>query len=266
MLKNSTVSQASSTTELSLANVSKNFGDHAALADVNLTIASGARVALIGPSGGGKTTLLRLLGTQIAATSGEVTVLDLKPEQLSERSLRQLRTRIGYLPQGLGLVSKLRVIQNVISGRAGRRSLLGTARDLLFPTTADREAIHQLLQRVGIAEKLYDRTDSLSGGQQQRVALARVLFQRPEILLADEPVSAVDPARAHSLLDLLTRLTREEDLTLVASIHHLELAKQYFDRLIGLKAGQVVYDGSPEELAPDALEDLYTWDAQHDEL
>jgi len=237
-----------------------------AVAEVSLTIASGERVALIGPSGGGKTTLLRLLGTQIGATTGEVTVLGKRPERLTERALRQLRTRIGFLPQGLGLVGKLRVIQNVISGRAGRRSLLGSLRDLCLPQLAEREAIHQLLQRVGIAEKLYDRTDALSGGQQQRLALARALYQRPEILLADEPVSGVDPARARSLLELLTRLTREEELTLVASIHHLELAKRYFDRLIGLKAGRVVYDGAPEDLAPHALEDLYAWDEQYDEL
>ncbi len=235
----------------------KRFGANAALREVSLTINAGERVALIGPSGSGKTTLLRLLGTQMAPSAGSLEVFDFAPANLSEAALRRLRTRIAFLPQDLGLVSKLRVIQNVIAARSGRRHLWQSLRDLLFPSKEEREAIHGLLQRVGIPEKLYDRLDSLSGGQQQRVALARALYQEPEALLADEPISSVDPARARSLLGLLTQISEEEDLTLVASIHQIDLAKAYFPRLIGLKDGRVLFDAPPEAISPEAFGALY---------
>ena len=128
---------------------------------------------------------------------------------------------------------------------------------LLFPPRTQLERAHELLERVGIEEKLFQRTDRLSGGQQQRVAIARALFQRPRAILADEPVSSVDPARAQDLVQLLTRICREERLTLVMSLHNLELAREYFPRLVGMRAGRIVFDRATEELTDERFEALY---------
>ncbi len=176
---------------------------------------------------------------------------------LSPGALRRVRSRIGFIHQSLALVPGLRVIQNVVMGQSGRRSLLRCVRDVLCTSGDDTGQIHQLLERAGIPEKLYHRTGSLSGGQQQRVAVARALFQKPEALLADEPVSSIDPARARDTVDLLTRLSREDGLTLLMSLHNLELAREYFPRLIGLRGGRVIFDAAPSGLGPEAFESLY---------
>ena len=240
-----------------LSQAHKSFGAVHALSDIDLQIAKGERVALIGASGSGKTTLLRLFGAQLAPDRGEVRVLGCNPLVLGERKLRDLRSRLGYLPQDLGLVPNLRVLQNVVGGRCGRRSILGSLRDLILPAIGVRRRIYELLERVGIAEKMYDRVDTLSGGQQQRVAVARALFQEPAVILADEPVSAVDPARARDVLDLLTCLSEEEGLTLLVSMHQLDLAREFFPRLVGLKNGEVHFDGKSDELENDDLSALF---------
>jgi len=240
-----------------LSQAHKSFGAVHALSDIDLQIAKGERVALIGASGSGKTTLLRLFGAQLAPDRGEVRVLGCNPLVLGERKLRDLRSRLGYLPQDLGLVPNLRVLQNVVGGRCGRRSILGSLRDLILPAIGVRRRIYELLERVGIAEKMYDRVDTLSGGQQQRVAVARALFQEPAVILADEPVSAVDPARARDVLDLLTCLSEEEGLTLLVSMHQLDLAREFFPRLVGLKNGEVHFDGKSDELEDDDLSALF---------
>ncbi len=244
-------------TMFELSEAHKSFGAVHALANIDLQIAKGERVALIGASGSGKTTLLRLFGAQLAPDRGEVRVLGCNPLVLGERKLRELRSRLGYLPQDLGLVPNLRVLQNVVAGRCGRRSILGSLRDLILPTVGVRRRIYELLERVGIAEKMYDRADTLSGGQQQRVAVARALFQEPAVILADEPVSAVDPARARDVLDLLTCLSEEEGLTLLVSMHQLDLAREFFPRLVGLKNGEVHFDGKPDELEGEDLSALF---------
>ena len=244
-------------TMFELSQAHKSFGAVHALSDIDLQIAKGERVALIGASGSGKTTLLRLFGAQLAPDRGEVRVLGCNPLVLGERKLRDLRSRLGYLPQDLGLVPNLRVLQNVVAGRCGRRSILGSLRDLILPAVGVRRRIYELLERVGIAEKMYDRADTLSGGQQQRVAVARALFQEPAVILADEPVSAVDPARARDVLELLTRLSEEEGLTLLVSMHQLDLAREFFPRLVGLKHGNVHFDGKPSELGSEGLSALF---------
>ena len=240
-----------------LSDVSRRFGAVQAVAGVGLEIGTGERVALIGASGSGKTTLLRLLGAQLAPDAGTLRVLDDEPATMRERHLRALRSRVAFIPQDLGLVPNLRVSQNVVGGRFGKRSLLGALRDLIMPAADTRREMFGLLERVGIAEKMYDRVDTLSGGQQQRVAVARALFQKPVVLLADEPISAVDPARARSMLEVLTGLCAEENLTLVVSMHQLELAREFFPRLVGLKEGRVLFDRAAEDLRPEEVEELY---------
>jgi len=162
-----------------------------------------------------------------------------------EKALRQKRCRIAWIPQDLGLVANVRVIQNVVMSASGRRGFWGAMRDFLFPSKATREVVYEILERVGIAEKIFERTDTLSGGQQQRVAIARALYQEAEVILADEPVSAVDPGRARDLVGLLNQLAQEDGRSLVMSIHQVDLAEEFFERIVGFKEGGVVFDGTP---------------------
>ena len=239
-----------------VSDVSHQFGATQALSRVAFKISPGEQVALLGASGSGKTTLLKLLGLQQQASAGEVSVMEEVLGKASGKELRKTRSKLAMLPQDLGLVPNLRVVQNVLLGRSGQRNLAQTFRDLLWPAVQDREDIFKILDRMGVAEKMYDRTDSLSGGQQQRVALARALFQGAEILLADEPLSAVDPARARDVLTLLTSLSREQGSTLVVSLHQVSLAREFFPRVIGLKDGELVFDGKPTAGELETLYDL----------
>ncbi|MBK1829814.1 ATP-binding cassette domain-containing protein [Verrucomicrobiaceae bacterium R5-34] len=236
------------------------YGEHRALHDISLDIKAGEQVALIGPSGCGKTTLLRLIGTQMIPTEGSVEVLSQHPAELNTHTLRQLRHQIATIPQHLGLVPNVRVIRNVLNGGLGKLGLMDTVRQSLTPSRQERQMAHELLDRAGIGEKLYDRTDSLSGGQQQRVAVARALYQKPSIILADEPVSAVDPMRARDMIRLLIDLSKQEEITLIVSIHNLELAREFFPRLIGLRAGQLAFDSAVSELSDEQCRALYQLD------
>ncbi len=240
-----------------LNGVTCRFRDLVAVDGVSLSIDEGEQVAFIGPSGSGKTTLIRVLNTTLLPDEGELSILGEPVADHGVAALRLLRARIGTMPQHLGLVENLTAIQNVILGRGGTRSTLRSVRDLLLPDSADAEKIHQLLDRVGIEDKLYTQVAKLSGGQKQRVAIARALFQEPEILLADEPVSAVDPARARDTVKLLTELSGEHGFTLCVSLHHVELAKEFFPRLIGLRAGKIVFDSAPDSLTQSELDGLY---------
>ncbi|MEX2579270.1 MAG: phosphonate ABC transporter ATP-binding protein [Verrucomicrobiales bacterium] len=233
------------------------FGDLAAVDGVSLSIEQGERVAFIGPSGSGKTTLLRLLNTMRSPDEGSVSVFGDDVSGQGVADLRRLRSKIATIPQHLGLVPNLTAIQNVVLGRGGRRSTLRSIRDLLMTSRSDSVAIHAILDRVGIEEKLYNRVSELSGGQQQRVAIARALFQQPEALLADEPVSSVDPARARDTVRLLTELSAEDGFTLCVSLHHIELAREFFPRLVGLRSGKVVFDDAPGALEESQLSELY---------
>jgi len=243
-----------------LSSVDVRFGQIAALRDLSLEIHPGERVAFVGPSGGGKTTLLRLLNATVRPTAGSVDSLGHPLANLSARELRDVRSRIAFIHQDLGLVPNLRVLQNVIAGRLGRRGTFGALRDLLRPSRSDTLDVHRILDRVGIGDRLYERTDRLSGGEQQRVAIARALFQQPAALLADEPVSSVDPARARDTVKLLAELSVERDLTLCMSLHNLKLAREFFPRLIGLRDGRVVFDQPSSELSDDAFAQLYQID------
>lgn len=245
---------------LQLTNISRSFGNIRALQDINLNISPGEQVALIGPSGCGKTTLLRLMGTQIGATSGKLNLLERNPAQLSPKQLKELRTHIAMIPQHLGLVPNVRVGRNVLNGGLGKINLTQTIRQLICPKSEEIQRAFLLLERTGIGEKIYNRTNSLSGGQQQRVAVARALYQEPAILLADEPVSAIDPTRARDMISLLTQLSKEEGITLVVSLHNLDLAREFFPRLIGLRDGQIAFDLSSDKLSEEECKDLYQLD------
>jgi phosphonate transport system ATP-binding protein len=233
------------------------YGGRAALAGADLALRSGEAAALVGPSGAGKTSLLRLLNAAIRPSRGAVLLDGRDLAGLAPAELRAVRARIGFVHQDLALVPNVRVSQNVISGKLGAMSFLGAARAMLLPGRPELERAAAILERVGIGEKLFQRTDSLSGGQRQRVAIARALFQEPRALLADEPVSSVDPARARDTVGLLREVCAERGLTLLVSLHDLELAREFFPRLIGMRDGRIVFDRETATIDPEEFRALY---------
>jgi phosphonate transport system ATP-binding protein len=218
----------------------------------------GERVALVGPSGAGKSTLLGLTNGSVLPSSGRLDVLGVDPTRTSAGALRALRRRIGAVHQQLHLIGPLRVVHNVNAGRLGSWSAWRALWSLVRPVQV--EDARRALKRVGIAEHLHQRTDRLSGGEQQRVALARVLVQAPELVLADEPVSSLDPARAEEVMGLLGTLLDAgtgQPRTLVVSLHDVDLAVRHCDRVVGLRHGRVVLDVRAADLDDEARRRLY---------
>lgn len=237
---------------LSLQQVSHRFGPVTAVSDLNLGIYSGQIVALIGSSGAGKSTVLQLLNGTLQPTEGEVWVWG---QPLHQRFSRRTCQKIGTIYQQLHLVPSLRVIHNVNAGHLGRWPFWKAAVSLVWPLEV--KTATAALTQVGILDKLYARTDQLSGGQQQRVAIARVLVQNPAVILADEPIASLDPERSHDIMRLLSQLVREQGKTLVVSLHGVEYAKRYCDRIIGLQQGRILFDASAQEITPAMLNQLY---------
>lgn len=227
----------------------------AALQDVTLDIARGERIAVIGPSGAGKTTLLRLLATGLAPSSGSLALLGQNPWALSGRGRQRLRARIGLIHQAPPLPPRQRVITAVLAGRLGQWSLARGLASLLYPL--DRQGAAEALARLDLADKLFERCDALSGGQLQRVGIARVLYQQPDLILADEPVSAMDPVLAGHTLALLNREAQQRQVTLLASLHAVELALGHFPRVIGVRAGRILFDRPSSEVRDAELDALY---------
>lgn len=241
----------------SLHGVSKTYPNGCtAVVDLDVQIDAGEHVALIGPSGAGKTTLFRLLNCTLRPSAGTLRVGGMNSTQLYGQRLRQLRCRIGTIYQQHNLVPRLRVMHNVLAGHLGRWSTWRALRSLLRPV--DLDTAHAALQRVGLADKIFARTDHLSGGEQQRVAIARTLVQDPEVILADEPVASLDPALSETIVRLLLDLATQGGKTLVVSLHSVHLALDYFPRIIALQQGRLVYDGPPQDLAPTTLHALFT--------
>lgn len=227
-----------------------------ALRGLNLSIGEGERVALIGPSGAGKSTVLSLATGLALPTSGTVSVLGVDSAELGGRAHRSVRRRIGLVRQDFALVGSLRVAHNVSAGRLGTWSIWTALRSLVRPR--DLEEISEALRKVGIADKLWERADQLSGGQQQRTAIARALFQSPDLLVADEPVSALDPARSGAVLEVLTAdAASGSGSSVVASLHDAPLACAHFDRIVALRDGALVFDLKPELVTEEMLEELY---------
>jgi phosphonate transport system ATP-binding protein len=242
----------------SLRDVTVRFGALTALDAVDLDVAAGERVALIGPSGAGKTTLLGVLNGTVRPSHGRVEVLGRHVAGLRSRHLRALQRRIGTVPQQFDLVGPLRVVHNVNAGRLGQWSLARAAWSLVSPR--DVAGAEAALRRVGIPDKIGERADRLSGGQQQRVALARVLVQDPAAILADEPISSLDPARGRDIMDLLSDLVVERGRTLVVSVHAFDYALTHCDRVVGLRDGRVLFDAPAAGVDAGMVERLYRID------
>ncbi|SED76625.1 phosphonate ABC transporter ATP-binding protein [Ruania alba] len=226
-----------------------------ALDGVDLTIPDGQFVVVVGLSGAGKSTLVRTINGLVPVTGGELLVNGERVAAANRRQLRQLRSQVGMIFQSFNLVTRTTVMNNVLTGRlhsaSALRSLLGWFRG------ADKEIAFDALERVGIVEKAYVRASQLSGGQQQRVAIARGLAQQPQIMLADEPVASLDPPTANAVMRDLQRINRELGITTVVNLHFLDLARRYGDRIIGMRDGQVVFDGTGEEADDAVFESIY---------
>ncbi|MDI3269937.1 MAG: phosphonate ABC transporter ATP-binding protein, partial [Bacillota bacterium] len=224
-----------------LVGVSKRYGSVEALKNVHLSIFPGEFVAVVGLSGAGKSTLLRAINRLVEVDQGEIWMAGRSVRNASPEALRTIRREIGMIFQHFHLVPRLTVFRNVLAGRAGYlpawKVILG-----LFPAE-DRLLAQKALERVGLAEKIFSRADRLSGGQQQRVAIARALCQEPRLLLADEPVASLDPVTTEMIMEDLARINRQLGITTVVNLHSVDLARRYATRIIGMRAGEVVFDG-----------------------
>ncbi|MBE6114060.1 MAG: phosphonate ABC transporter ATP-binding protein [Erysipelotrichaceae bacterium] len=225
------------------------------LKDVNLRIEQGEFVAIIGLSGAGKSTLIRTVNRMHDVTSGQVLVDGVDVNTLKGKELRRFRRKIGMIFQSFNLVSRSSVINNVLASMVPDMPWYRT----LFGIYTKEQKIKALeaLDKVGILEKAYTRCDQLSGGQQQRVALARTLNQNPSIILADEPVAALDPITAKAVMSDFKRINKDMNISILLNIHHVDLALDYADRVIGIRAGEIVYDGPTSAVTQDVLDLVY---------
>lgn len=246
---------------LEVKNLTKIYeGGVLALDDVSFTVEPGEFLAVIGLSGSGKSTLLRCINRLVEPTSGQVLWNGTDITSANQSDLRLIRRKIGMVFQHFNLVTRSPVITNVLAGRLG---YVNPAMSLLnrFPQQDIDAALGQL-ERVGITDQAFKRADELSGGQQQRVGIARAMVQEPEIILADEPVASLDPVLAHSIMQYLEKINQEDGVTVLCSLHFLDLVHRYADRAIALNEGKLMFDGSPKAIDDAKFKDIYGKEAE----
>ena len=235
-----------------------------ALKNVSLEIKQGEFVAIIGLSGAGKSTLLRTINRMHDISEGSLTVNGQEVNDLAGKDLRKFRRKVGMVFQSFNLVTRTTVINNVLTSRVPDMPLWKSIIGLY--SKEDKIIALEALDKVGILDKAYVRADQLSGGQQQRVALARTLAQKPEIILADEPVAALDPITAKQVMDDFKKINKELNMSVLINIHHVDLALKYADRVIGIKAGEIVYDGPATKVDSEVLKQIYGRELAADEV
>jgi len=239
-------------------------GEVLALDDISFTVKRGEFLVLLGLSGSGKSTLLRCINRLIEPTAGTITFDGEDVTKASSRQLRHLRRRMAMIFQQFNLVRRSSVLTNTISGRLGYMNPAASAIHKF--TKQDIDDAIACLERVGIPEQAYKRADELSGGQQQRVGIARALMQKPDLLMADEPVSALDPATSHSIMQYLELMNQEDGVTVLTSLHFLSLARRYGTRILALKDGKIVFEGTPAEIDAAKFKEIYGEEAQEVEV
>lgn len=239
-------------------------GEVLALNDISFTVKKGEFLVLLGLSGSGKSTLLRCLNRLIEPTAGTILFDGTDVTKASAKQLRHLRRRMAMIFQQFNLVRRSSVLTNVLSGRLGYMNPAASAVHKFAKQDVDDAMA--CLERVGIPEQAHKRADELSGGQQQRVGIARALMQNPELLMADEPVSALDPATSHSVMQYLELMNQEDSVTVIASLHFLSLARRYGTRILALKDGEIVFEGSPTEIDAVKFKEIYGEEAEEVEV
>jgi phosphonate transport system ATP-binding protein len=250
---------------LKIEHLTKVYGDGTrALNDISFEVPDGQFLVIIGLSGSGKSTLLRCINRLIDPTSGRIVWNGTDISAASQEDLRLIRRRIGMIFQHFNLVKRSQVTTNVLAGRLGYTNPAWSLVNRF--SKEDMQLAMRNLERVGITEQAYKRADELSGGQQQRVGIARALMQNPELMLVDEPVSALDPATSHSIMRYLEELNKKDGMTILCSLHFLSLARTYASRIIALKDGTMVFDGSPKEIDDARFREIYGEEAEQVEI
>ena len=227
-------------------------------------INEGEFVVIVGLSGAGKSTFIRSINRLVTPTDGELLVDGENILTYNGRDLRRLRTKIGMIFQNYNLVKRSSVMKNVIAGRLGHTGTLRSIFNLY--SKEDIGLAYESLKRVNIEEKIYNRADELSGGQQQRVSIARVLTQKPKYLLADEPVSSLDPPTAHQVMTYLKQINKEDNITTIVNLHFIDMAMEFADRIIGMRAGEVVFDGPASTVTEKTFEEIYGRAIREDDM
>ncbi len=245
---------------LEINNLFKDYRGTPALSDVSLSVKKGEFVAIIGRSGAGKSTLLRCVNRLVEPSTGRIRVDGVEVVGLGRKGLRSLRTRVGMIFQHYNLVPRLTVIENVLHGRLGFKSTWAGVWGLY--SEAEKRRALDLLTQLGLEAQAHQRCDRLSGGQKQRVGIARALIQDPRILLCDEPIASLDPGSAKVIMDHLRRIADEQGITVVINLHQVDVAVKYADRIVGIRAGQVEYDGSPKKLNKKTVSRIYGSDSE----
>jgi len=244
-----------STEQIRAEQVILGYGKKEVVKGVNLTIQKGEFLSIIGPSGVGKTTLLMSINATNTVLGGTMQVLGQQLHNISHRDLKKLRSRIGVIFQGFNLVSRLSVLDNIASGMLHRTSLLSSL--IKHYTPHQYEELYEIMQVVGIEAEALSRCDRLSGGQKQRVAIARAIAQHPEIIVADEPISSLDPVSSRNVMETLRNANQKYGMTVIANLHQLDYAREFCSRVIGMNNGRIVYDGPSERLCQATVEQIY---------
>jgi phosphonate transport system ATP-binding protein len=232
------------------------------LENIHLNVSKGEFISIIGPSGVGKSTLLMAINGGVKIFDGDLVVLDQNLRTVRNSALKNLRSRIGVIFQGFHLVKRLSVLDNIASGMLQKISTYHAA--VKYYRHVQYEKIYECMCTVGIEDEALQRCDRLSGGQMQRVAIARALAQEPEIILADEPVSSLDPVSATMVMDTLQRINRQYGITIIANLHQLDYAKRYCSRVIGINGGKIIYDGAPGILSREDIDRIYSGSKNND--
>ncbi|WP_370227446.1 phosphonate ABC transporter ATP-binding protein [Cognatishimia sp.] len=240
---------------LSVQSLTKRFGDKVAVDSATFTVEKPAMIGIIGRSGAGKSTLLRMMNRLADASDGDMIYDGVDVTALRGADKREWQSRCAMIFQQFNLVPRMDVVSNVLHGTLNRRSTLATMFNL-FPQADIHKAI-EILDRLGIAEQAAKRAEALSGGQQQRVAIARALMQDPQIILADEPIASLDPMNAQIVMEALRRIHEEDGRMVICNLHTLDTARRYCDRVIGMRDGRIVFDGSPSQLTTGVARDIY---------
>lgn len=241
---------------LEFRNVSKTYNNVTrALEDVSFSVEEGEFVSVIGSSGAGKSTMLRCINRLIDATAGEIIFDGREVNRLSKKELRAVRTQTGMIFQHYNLVNRLSVIENVLHGRLGQKSTLSGM--LGYYTEAEKRESLEIIGLLGLGEQAYKRCDALSGGQKQRVGIARAIMQRPKLIMCDEPIASLDPGSAKVIMDQLRAINRTMKITCLVNLHQVDVAVNYSDRIIGVNAGKIVFDGPTKSLTPQKIHEIY---------
>ena len=240
---------------LELIGLTRRFGTVTAVEHVSLSVPNGQMVGIIGRSGAGKSTMLRLINRLIDPTAGRIVFEGRDISLLKGQALRDWRTDCAMIFQQFNLVQRLDVLTNVLMGRLNHRPTLSSLFKMF--SAEERALAIRTLERFDLAGAALQRADTLSGGQQQRVAIARALMQQPRIILADEPIASLDPRNGKVVMDALRTINREDGLTVLCNLHTLDTARRYCDRIVGMRAGRVVFDGVPAQLTASMVRDIY---------